>query len=46
MADESDGTSILLIPVLYFVPLILGLIKELLSVTLKNLFYLKKVSEK
>jgi len=46
MADESDGTSILLIPVLYFVPLILGLIKELLSLTLKNLFYLKKVSEK
>ena len=46
MADESDGESIMLIPLLYFVPLILGLIKELLSITLKKLFYLKKVSEK
>lgn len=46
LAEESDGTSVSLIPLLYFAPLILGLIKELLSLTLKNLFYLKKVSEK
>ena len=30
----------------YFAPLSAGLIKELLSVTLKNLFYLKTISKK
>lgn len=31
---------------LYFSPLLLGLFRELLSITLKTIFYLKKISEK
>ena len=31
---------------LYFSPLLLGLFRELISITLKTIFYLKKISEK
>ena len=31
---------------LYFSPLLLGFFRELLSITLKTIFYLKKISEK
>jgi hypothetical protein len=44
MAD--DYSLITFLPAVYFAPLILGLLKELLSITLKKLFYLKRVSEK
>lgn len=47
MADDTDGYSLItFLPAVYFAPLILGLLKELLSITLKKLFYLKRVSEK
>ena len=53
MSDNSyiDGSDIFMsffgmILFTYFIPLYSGLIKELLSVTLKNLFYLKTISKK
>ncbi len=53
MSDNSyiDGSDIFMsffgmILFFYFIPLYSGLIKELLSVTLKNLFYLKTISKK
>ena len=47
----SDGSDVFMsffsiIGITYFAPLNAGLIKELLSVTLKNLFYLKTISKK
>ena len=47
----TDGSEVFMIfsatiVTTYFTPLYMGLIKELLSVALKNLFYLKTISKK
>ena len=44
--DEGFGAFILTVIATYFSPLILGLFKELLSITLKNLQYLKIIANK
>ena len=44
--DEGFGAFLAAILVTYFSPLFLGLFKELVSITLKNLQYLKMISNK
>ena len=44
--DEGFGAFLAAVLVTYFSPLFLGLFKELVSITLKNLQYLKMISNK